>query len=115
MDFYKKVIANIKKIQNDKNLTQAAMAEYMGVSASQYSRIISESGYFVQLKHLSNLARALEISEIDILTYPEHYVLQEANNSHEAIIQIKLNNADLDRLISSVSADNINIFKNCKR
>ena len=44
--FTETVINNIRKIMNDSNLTQAAMASYIGVSPSQFSKILSGTVQF---------------------------------------------------------------------
>ena len=75
-DFYRNLITNICKIMRDRNLTQAAIAEFLGITSSQFSKVLK---YEVKISflQLSKLATNLSMSEIDILTYPDKYVKLE--------------------------------------
>ncbi|MBE6224144.1 MAG: helix-turn-helix transcriptional regulator [Bacteroidales bacterium] len=101
--FTAKIVGNLSKILRDKNLTQAAMAEYAGTTASQFSRILSGQTSLT-LEHISNIARNLAMSEIDIITYPEKYIRQEPNKPEqvEAILQIKLQKDKKDQVLKLV-------------
>ena len=106
-----KVVSNLSKILRDKNLTQAAMAEYAGTTASQFSRILSgQTG--LTLEHISNIARNLAMSEIDIITYPEKYVKQipDKPEAVEAILQIKLQKEKKDQVLKLIFGDNLEIL-----
>ena len=63
-NFYDGVLRSLIKIMRDRNLTQAAMAEYMGVSPSHFGKVVrgEVKMSFVQM---SNLAANLSMSEID--------------------------------------------------
>ena len=68
--FYTRVLSGLKKLLLDKSLSQASFAEMMGTSPSQFSKILAGS-VKLSFHHISNLATNLNMSEIDILTYPE--------------------------------------------
>ena len=68
------VVEKLKKIMNDRNLTQKALGDFAGITDSQMSKVFNGS---VQLKlwQLSKIAENLHI--IDIFTYPKKYVDSE--------------------------------------
>ena len=70
------VVNTLRKIINDKGLAQYVAAEMIGTSASQFSKILSGE---VQLSlwHISNFATCLNMSIIDIFTYPDVYVKKQ--------------------------------------
>ena len=110
--FASKIVGNIRKIMKERNLTQAAVAEFMGTSESQFSKIVNGK---VQLSlwQLENLARSLSMREIDIITYPEVYIEEKKAESDpvEAILQIKLKKDKKDQILKLVLGDkNIEIL-----
>ena len=72
-NFAEHIVQNLRKIMTDKGLKQAAMADFAGITASQYSKVMSGSVQ-LSLQQLSNLATNLGMREIDIITYPERFV-----------------------------------------
>lgn len=102
-----KIVENIRKIMNDRNLTQATVAEYIGTSESQFSKIINRK---VQLSlwQLENFASRLSMREIDVMTYPEVYIEkgQAAEEPVEAILQIKLKKDKKDQVLKLVFGEN---------
>lgn len=105
--FAEKILQNIRKIMNDRNLTQCAIAEYMGTSESQFSKILKGSVQ-LSLRQLENLASNLSMREIDIITYPERLVKENVaeNEPVEAILQIKLKKDKKDQVLKLVFGDN---------
>lgn len=105
--FSEKILQNVRKIMNDRNLTQYAIAQYMGTSESQFSKILKGSVQ-LSLKQLENLASSLSMSEIDIITYPAKYVEDTVNESEpvEAILQIKLKKDKKDQVLKLVFGEN---------
>lgn len=102
-----RIIANIRKIMYDKNLTQAAIAEYMGITPSQLSKVLSGS-VKISLEQISNLALNLELREIDIITYPLKYVAPDSKKAEpvEAVLQIRLQKEKKDQILKLVFGDN---------
>lgn len=105
--FTETVIKNIRKIMNDSNLTQAAMASYIGISPSQFSKILSGTVQ-LSLNQLSNLATSLSVREIDIITYPDRYVSEDniPSDSPEVSLQIKLKKDKRDQVMRLIFGDN---------
>lgn len=111
-----KIVGNIRKIMNDRNLTQYTIAQYIGTSESQCSKIM-KGDVKLTIPQLENLARNLSISVIDIITYPDVYVKNLNKNTErdpvEAILQIKLNRDKKDQVLKLVFGENnIEIFNN---
>ncbi len=100
------VIDNLRKIMINKNLTQAAMARYLDTSPWQFSKILTGTVH-LSLKQISNLATALSMDEIDILTYPDRYVKKEPSDEPvEAVLQIKLKKDKKDQVLKLVFGEN---------
>lgn len=101
--FKEKIAENILKIMNDRKMTQAAIAELMGTSPSQLSRELKgEIG--ISLVQIENLATALSMREIDIITYPDVYELKkkEGEGPVKAILQIELKEEKRDEVLNLV-------------
>lgn len=111
-DFYRNLITNICKIMRDRNLTQAAIAEFLGITSSQFSKVLK---YEVKISflQLSKLATNLSMSEIDILTYPDKYVKLEQVEGEpvKALLQIELKREVKDQVLKIVFGDDIHIIK----
>lgn len=110
--FADEIVVNIRKIMKEKNLTQAVMAEYMGTSESQFSKMLNGK-VKLSLRQLENLARNLEMREIDIITYPQRFVEESVAKSEpvEAVLQIKLKKEKKDQVLKLVFGDkNIEIL-----
>lgn len=100
------VIEKIRKIINDKGLTQAAMAEYAGTTASQFSKILNGEVQ-ISLWQISNIATNLNIDIIDIFTYPEKYVsAQSSKDEITASLTIQLKKEKKDQILKLVFGDN---------
>lgn len=101
------IVANIRKIMAEKNLTQATLAEYTGTSESQFSKILNGK---VQLSlwQLENLATNLSLRAIDIITYPLIYQEPKQSDSEavEAVLQIKLKKDKKDQVLRLIFGDN---------
>ena len=63
---------NIRKILNDRNLTQVAAAGFAGMSQAQFSKVMGGLSNFTTWQ-LSKMASGLGMRLIDIFTYPEVY------------------------------------------
>ncbi len=105
--FTEKILKNIRKIMNDRNLTQVAMAAYINISPSQFSKVLNGSVQ-LSLTQLSNLATSLAMREIDIITYPEKYVPEKESftDSPEVSLQIKLKKDKRDQVMRLIFGDN---------
>lgn len=107
MDFYSQILENIRKLQRDRNLTQATMADAIDVTPSQMSKMLRGNVSF-SIEHISKLAHSMSMSEIDLFTYPEKYVKLSPGESEpvEAILQIKLKKDKKDQVLKLVFGEN---------
>lgn len=67
------IIKNIEEIRNQKRIKQEEMGRRLGVSQTGYSNYINRS-VDMPYSRLSMIADALEVSVIDIITWPDHYI-----------------------------------------
>ena len=113
-NFYDGVLLSLIKIMRDRNLTQAAMAEYMGVSPSHFGKVVrgEVKMSFVQM---SNLASNLSMSEIDLMTYPDKYIRvgKPEDDPVKAVLQIELKKDKKDQVLKLLFGEhNIEILNN---
>lgn len=104
-----KIVENVRKIMNERNLTQYTIAQYIGTSESQCSKIM-KCDVKLTIPQLENLARNLSLSVIDIITYPDVYVRKTDNELEpepvEAILQIRLMREKKDQVLKLVFGEN---------
>lgn len=103
------VIANIIKIRENLRLTKREMADMLGMNETSYGRI--ESGITsLSFRHLADIAGCLQVSIIDLITYPDRYVRVEEGEQPqepiEAILQIKLQKSKKDQVLRLIFGDN---------
>lgn len=67
------VSKNIEAIRLQKGVKQSELGKKLGVKQSAYSHWINRCPD-MPLGRLFNIAEALDVSVLDIITYPEHYV-----------------------------------------
>lgn len=107
-----KILNAIRKIMYDKRLTQAAMADMLDISPSQFSKVLKGTIH-LSLDQVSNLATSLKLNEIDLITYPDVYRKVEgdgdtarADEPVEAVLQIKLRREKREQVLKLVFGDN---------
>lgn len=102
-DFYGRIIKNILKIKQDRNLTQAEMADMIDTSRSQMSKILRKDVY-LSIDQMSKFAQGVSMSEIDLITYPVKYVPREQAEDEplEAVLQIKLKKDKKDQVLNLI-------------
>lgn len=100
---YNQVLDNIRKIMNDRGLTQVAIGEIMGAGESSISKIFSGNASLT-IDHLANLASGLSLSVVDILTYSDKK--KSDNDPVEAILQIKLKKDKKDQVLKLIFGEN---------
>ena len=101
------ILNNLRKVMRDRGLTQAAIAEYAGTSASQFSKILNGS-VSLSLSQLSDIATRLSMREIDLITYPDIYVKSDEREQEpvEPVMQIKLSKDKKDQVLKLVFGEN---------
>lgn len=99
------ILRNIDTIRRNKGYSQEYLASQIGIKQAGLSLIMSGER---ELKYttLLQIANALQESVIDIITYPEKYVLNRDNNiSTETVLQIKLDNDKKEQVLKIVFGD----------
>lgn len=102
-----KIIDNIIKILNDRNLTQASLTAPLDISEGNVSKLLHNKTKLTY-DMLSKIASHLSMSEIDIITWPEKYVKQASPDAEpvEATLQIKLKKDKKDQVLKLVFGEN---------
>lgn len=96
------ILRNIDAIRRSKGYSQEYLASQIGIKQAGLSLIMSGER---ELKYntLLQIANALQESVIDIIAYPEKYVLSRDNNiSTETVLQIKLDNDKKEQVLKIV-------------
>ena len=96
------ILRNIDAIRRNKGYSQEYLASQIGIKQAGLSLIMSGER---ELKYntLLQIANALQESVIDIIAYPEKYVLSRDNNiSTETVLQIKLDNEKKEQVLKIV-------------
>lgn len=96
------ILRNIDAIRRNKGYSQEYLASQIGIKQAGLSLIMSGER---ELKYntLLQIANALQESVIDIIAYPEKYVLSRDNNiSTETVLQIKLDNDTKEQVLKIV-------------
>jgi len=103
MGLKQQIIENLRKIRNEKNLTQAAVGNYASISESQMSRIMS-GGNSLSIDQLEEIASGLKMSVIDIITYPEKYVPKSSlvDGDVDAVLMVKLKESKKRQVLKSI-------------
>ena len=99
------ILRNIDTIRRNKGYSQEYLASQIGLKQAVLSLIMSGER---ELKYntLLQIANALQESVINIIAYPDKYVLsKESNISTETVLQIKLDNDKKEQVLKIVFGD----------
>lgn len=96
---------NIRDLREDKHLTQAVMAEKLGMSETGYAKIErGESG--IRIERLQQIAQVLEVNLADLIPLGDEGVLVFSNSndnfSNSTNFSLALGNPALEAEISSL-------------
>lgn len=99
------IVGNIQRIANDKNVKQSVLADAAGISQSQMSRVFADK-VSVSIGQLRKIAECLGVRVIDIITYPDRYVLADKSEDPiDAVVQIKLHGEKKEQVLKLVLGD----------
>lgn len=100
------VVRNIVKIRNLRGLSKREVAIKLNMNEASYGRI--ESGKIaLSYNYLAQIASVLNMSVIDVITYPDVYCKKEEKEEPvEAILQIKLKKDKKDQVLKLVFGEN---------
>ena len=101
------ILDNIDTIRRNKGYSQEYIAAQIGMKQAGFSLIMSGER---ELKYntLLQIAKVLQVSVIDIITFLDKYVPSKGNDmSTEAVLQIKLNSDKKDQILNIVFGEQI--------
>ena len=93
------ILENIDTIRRNRGYSQEYLAMQIGMKQAGFSLIMSGER---ELKYntLLQIANALQMSVIDVITFPDKYVMAKGNGtSTEAVLQIKLDSDKKDQIL----------------
>lgn len=101
-DFQTKITASILKILANKGMSQAELARRTSLDAATVSKIFSGQTS-LKVNALSEISTALGMSVIDVLAYPDKYVLIDTGIDEseplDAVLQIRLSKDKRDQIM----------------
>lgn len=106
----------IREIRENAGYSQDEMAALMNTSQSTYARFELHNTK-IDLQRLEDFAKALNMSVIDVITYPDHYINlldigKEINRTEpEVIVQIKVTKSKREEILKTILGDNIELLK----
>ncbi len=104
--FYQQIIENLRKIMNERGVTQETMAFYGEIDNSAMSKIFNYTQR-MSFAVLSKISKGIGMKEIDVITYPEVFRPEsKASDPVEAILQIRLQKDKKDQVLRLVFGDN---------
>lgn len=102
------ILKNIDTIRRNKGYSQEYLAMQIGMRQAGFSLIMSGER---ELKYntLLQIANVLQMSVIDVITFPEKYVLSKGRSSisTEAVLQIKLDGDKKDQILNIVLGEQV--------
>jgi len=106
-EFQIRVVNNIRKIMKIRDLKQAALAMDADISQKALSKIMTGTQNLT-MDYLSKIAKALSLREIDIITWPDRYVLANSGEEGpaEVLLQMRLTKEKKDQVLKLVFGEN---------
>lgn len=99
----KRIALNIQKILNEKGLSQAELSRRTDLDTASISKLFSGNRR-LNINDLSQISTALDMSVIDIITFPDKYVRAGTGEPEplEAILQIRLKKDKKDQVMKLI-------------
>ena len=101
------ILANIDTIRRNKGYSQEYLAMQIGMKQAGFSLIMSGER---ELKYntLLQIAKALQMPVIDVITFPDKYVVAKGHGTAtEAVLQIKLDGDKKDQVLNIVLGEQV--------
>lgn len=107
MTLQETISQNVRKILNERGLLQSYISFHSSLTQGQVSKILNLEQKMT-INDLSVFASVLSLSEIDLITYPDVYVLNKTPDQDpvEAILQIKLKKDKKDQVLKLIFGEN---------
>lgn len=101
-----KILGNIIKHRQDKGYSQDYMATKMGMKQAGYSLLESGSRK-INIGALLQIAMILEISIVDLITYPKKYVEEnDVSKSERVSVTFEISSDKKEHLLKLVTGEN---------
>lgn len=110
--YSEQVVERLRNLLKDRGLKQNALIDAMDRDESSVSKVFNGKAR-LSLDQLANIASYLDISVVDILTYPEKYerVKEPSEEPSEVFVQLKLKKEKKDQVLKLLYGENnIEIF-----
>lgn len=108
MNYQALICENIRKILNARGLDQVDLVDDVAIKESMLSNMLNGKRK-MSVDDLANIARALAVRTIDLLTYPDVYEARQVDvepEPVEAILQVKLKKDKKDQVLKLVFGEN---------
>lgn len=76
-----KILENLEAIRIEKGLKQEFVAQKVGISQQAYSRYFTDQDD-MKVSRLQQICSALDVSLVDVVTWPDHYVPESEAAPH---------------------------------
>ena len=102
------VVENLRKIMNDNNMSGSQFADRINMPEAKLNKILN-GRQNLKIDEISEIARKLQMREIDLYTYPEkYYPINKDDSITKALLTIELRD-DLKEQILNLVFKNSNI------
>ena len=99
------ILENIDTIRRNRGYSQEYLAMQIGM---KQAGLIMSGERELKYNTLLQIANALQMSVIDVITFPDKYVMAKGNGtSTEAVLQIKLDSDKKDQILNIVFGEQI--------
>ncbi|WP_281238135.1 helix-turn-helix domain-containing protein [Flavobacterium praedii] len=99
------ILKNILEIRTKQRFTQNYLGELLGIDGATYSRI-EKGGIALSYSKLAEIAKALNVSAIDIITYPKIYIDKDNTNIQERIsVTFEISSDKREHLLKMVTGE----------
>lgn len=103
---YKDSVIKLKQLRTEKNFTQQEVAENIGLSQSEYSKI-ENNQIKLDFEIASKLARFYKISSKEIIDFEKNYYIENFSQSAINTESLTINNNDIAlKLLEQISEQN---------
>jgi len=103
---YKDSVIKLKQLRTEKNFTQQEVAENIGLSQSEYSKI-ENNQIKLDFEIASRLARFYKISLKEIIDFEKNYYIENFSQSAINTESLTINNNDIAlKLLEQISEQN---------
>lgn len=101
-DLNVKIVENIRQLMSKKNLSLADLSKLLDYDPAKMSKIMSYQ-QMLSLQDVENFSTVFNISVIDLITYPVHYVKEQGSSDPLVAVTIQVTKENRDLLLKFLS------------